>query len=110
MSNRFHLLPLRAALGCSILLGTVAVGARAQGGPNDAQIQADAQKALDNSRFKDVHATVQSGDVTLQGTVANYADKESADNKVHHIKKVKGVDNEIQVAGPSVDDLSLIHI
>jgi osmotically-inducible protein OsmY len=107
MSNRFHLLPLRAALGCSILLGTVAVGARAQGGPNDAQIQADAQKALDNSRFKDVHATVQSGDVTLQGTVANYADKESADNKVHHIKKVKGVDNEIQVAGPTVDDVAL---
>ncbi len=71
------------------------------------RFRADVQKALDNSRFKDVHATVQNGNVTLQGTVADYADKESADNKAHHIKKVKGVDNQIEVAGPPVDDATL---
>jgi osmotically-inducible protein OsmY len=109
MSHRLHLLSLRAAaLGCLILLAGIPAAVQAQGaGPNDAQIQADTQKALDNSRFKDVHATVQNGDVTLQGTVGDYADKESADNKVHHIKKVKGVDNEIQVVGPAVDDVVL---
>jgi osmotically-inducible protein OsmY len=39
--------------------------------------------------------------------VADYADKESADNKAHHVKKVKGVDNQIVVAGPAVDDVTL---
>jgi osmotically-inducible protein OsmY len=97
-----------AGLIGSILLVAVPVGGHAQStGSNDAQIQADALKVLDNQRFKDVHATVQNGNVTLQGTVADYADKESADNKVHHVKKVKGVDNEIAVGGPAVDDTVL---
>jgi osmotically-inducible protein OsmY len=107
MLLRLRLLPLTAALSCSLLLAVESVGANAEGGPNDAQIQAEAQKALDNSRFKDVHATVQNGNVTLRGTVADYADKESADNKAHHVKKVRGVDNQIEVAGPPVDDLKL---
>jgi hyperosmotically inducible periplasmic protein len=97
-----------------LVLGGVAVAgallsapARAQGAPNDAQVQADVQKALDNGRFKDVQAEVDNGNVVLQGTVADYADKESADNKVHHVKKVKGVDNQIEVAGPAVEDVAL---
>jgi hyperosmotically inducible periplasmic protein len=107
MSNRFDLLPLKAVLSGLVLFAAVPGAIRAQGGPNDAQIQADVQKVLDNSRFKDVHATVENGDVVLRGTVGNYADKESADNKAHHVKKVKGVDNLIEVAGPSVDDVAL---
>jgi hyperosmotically inducible periplasmic protein len=74
---------------------------------NDAQIQAEVQKALDNKRFKDVHATVQNGNVLLQGTVDLYAEKDDADKRVHHSKKVRGVDNEIQVAGPVVEDTTL---
>jgi osmotically-inducible protein OsmY len=107
MTRRLSLLPLTAALFGGLIL-TAGVPAWAQGaGPNDGQIQADVLKALDNGRFKDVHATVENGSVTLRGTVANYADKESADNKVHHVKKVHGVDNEIQVAGPVVEDATL---
>jgi osmotically-inducible protein OsmY len=45
--------------------------------------------------------------VTLTGTVDIYADKEEADNKVHHRKNVKGVQNLIEVAGPTVDDVTL---
>jgi hyperosmotically inducible periplasmic protein len=79
----------------------------AQGGPNDAQIQADVAKALDNKRFSDVKASVQNGVVTLTGTVDIYSAKMDADNRVHHRKNVKGVENEIQVAGPTVDDVTL---
>jgi hyperosmotically inducible protein len=76
-------------------------------GPNDAQIQADVTKALDNKKFKNVKSQVQNGVVTLTGTVDLYADKEEADKKVHHRKDVKGVQNLIEVAGPTVDDVTL---
>jgi hyperosmotically inducible periplasmic protein len=76
-------------------------------GPNDAQITADVTKTLDNKRFKDVKISVQSGVVVLTGTVEIYVDKEDADNRAHHRKNVKGVDNQIQVAGPVVEDVTL---
>jgi hyperosmotically inducible periplasmic protein len=76
-------------------------------GQNDAQIQADVTKALDNKRFKDVKTQVQNGVVTLTGTVDVYADKEDADNRAHHRKNVKGVQNLIEVGGPVVDDVTL---
>jgi hyperosmotically inducible periplasmic protein len=73
----------------------------------DAEIQADVAKALDNKKFKDVKVTSQNGVVTLTGTVALYADKQDADRKVHHRKNVKGVQNLIEVAGPVVEDVTL---
>ncbi len=76
-------------------------------GPNDAQIQADVAKALDNKKFKNVKAQVQNGVVTLTGTVDVYADKEDADKRTHHRKNVKGVQNLIEVDGPTVDDVTL---
>jgi hyperosmotically inducible protein len=79
----------------------------AQSGPNDAQIQADVMKSLDNKRFKDVKASVQNGVVTLTGTVDIYSAKMDADNRAHHRKNVKGVENQIEVAGPVVDDVTL---
>jgi len=76
-------------------------------GQNDAQTQVDVAKALDNKRFKDVKAQVQNGVVTLTGTVDVYADKQEADNRAHHRKNVKGVQNLIEVGGPVVDDVTL---
>lgn len=70
----------------------------------DAQIQADVTKALSNKKFQGVKSTVQNGEVVLSGTVALYADKQDADNKAHHRKNVKAVQNMIQVAGPAVED------
>ena len=81
--------------------------AKAKDEQSDAQIQADVQKALDNKKFKNVSAFVQGGNVTLAGSVDVYADKEDADKRVHHRKGVKGVDNEIQVAGPAIEDSTL---
>ena len=89
----------------SLLLGGVARSVAQDS--NDQQIQADVTKALDNKRFKDVKSQVQNGVVTLTGTVDVYADKEDADNRAHHRKNVKGVQNLITVAGPDVEDVTL---
>lgn len=75
--------------------------------PQDAAIQSDIAKALDNKRFKDIKTAVQNGVVTLRGTVNLYADKEDADKKVHHRKNVKAVQNLIEVEGPTVEDVTL---
>src|SRR5260370_27916232 len=83
------------------------VRAMAQGGPSDAQIQADVTKALENKRFKDVKASVKNGVVTLTGTVDVYSAKLDADDRAHHRKNVKGVENQIEVAGPTIDDTTL---
>ncbi len=73
----------------------------------DQQIQSEVTKALGGKRFSDVKATVANGVVTLTGTVPVYADKEDAENKAHHRKNVKGVQNNITVGGPTVEDQTL---
>jgi osmotically-inducible protein OsmY len=94
------------------LAGVLALGGTARSmaqsaDPADAAIQADVAKALDNKKFSDVKATVQNGVVTLTGTVPVYSVKEDADKKAHHRKNVKGVQNMITVAGPTVEDAAL---
>jgi osmotically-inducible protein OsmY len=98
-------------LSGSLLFGAVPGGvgsaqAQAAGG-NDARIAAEIQKQLENKRFLHVTSAVHDGNVTLGGTVEVYADKEDADRRVHHVKQVKGVDNEIEISGPTVDDSTL---
>ena len=88
-----------------VLLGIGPV-ARADDG-NDSQIQTDVHKALDNKRFSNVTAAVHDGTVTLSGTVDVYAEKEDADRRIHHVRKVKGVENEIEVATTPVEDVVL---
>ena len=66
-------------------------------GPNDAQIEADVTKALDSKRFKEVKSSVQNGVVKLTGSVDLYSAKLDADDRAHHRKNVKGVENEIEV-------------
>jgi osmotically-inducible protein OsmY len=75
--------------------------------PADAAIQADVTKALNNKKFSDVKTSVQGGIVTLTGSVELYSAKEDADKKAHHRKNVKGVQNMITVAGPTVEDTTL---
>jgi len=82
-------------------------GAGAAASGQDAEIQADVAKALDNKKFKDVKVTSQNAIVTLTGTVELYEDKLDADRKVHHRKNVKGVQNQIEVGGPTVEDATL---
>ena len=94
------------ALFAGALALSPATHALAQSG-SDAQTQADVMKALDKKQFKDVHAEANNGVVKLTGTVPVYANKEDADHRVHRLKGVVAVDNEIQVAGSEVDDATL---
>src|SRR5271154_997673 len=89
------------------VVGVAGSGMSLAQAPSDAQIQADVMKSLDNKRFKDVKVTVHNGVVTLTGTVDLYSAKQDADNRAHHRKDVKGVENQIQVAGPTVEDVTL---
>ena len=73
----------------------------------DSQIQADVTKALDKKQFKDVHVESNNGVVRLTGSVSTYAEKEDADRRTHHRANVRAVDNEIEVAGPAVEDSTL---
>lgn len=64
-------------------------------------------KALNKAKFKGVQTTVQDGVVRLTGTVDIFDAKEEIDRRVHRIKGVKGVDNEIQVGGEAVSNPEL---
>jgi osmotically-inducible protein OsmY len=106
--NRIESVRRGGLLGLVALLLVVGIArGLTQGGGNDAQIQADVMKSLDSKRFKDVKASVQNGVVILTGTVDLYSAKLDADNRAHHRKNVKGVENQIEVSGPAVDDLTL---
>jgi hyperosmotically inducible periplasmic protein len=98
----FNRAKLSAALGAAamgLILAASVPAAFAQGDSKDAKMEADIHKTLDHKRFNGVQAAVQNGVVVLTGTVENFADKEDADHRVHHVDHVKGVDNEIQVGG-----------
>jgi osmotically-inducible protein OsmY len=97
----------RLLLGAMFAAGSAGFAAAQSASPEDAQIQADVMKALNNKRFANVKAEVSSGIVTLTGTVNLYSEKEEADKKTHHRKNVKAVQNEITVAGPTVEDATL---
>lgn len=88
------------------MLPLAATMALAQG--DDARISADAHKALDGDRFSSVTIAVHDGNAILTGSVPDYAAKEDADHKLHHVHGVHGVDNEIQVnGGAHVEDAAL---
>lgn len=76
---------------------------------NGQQDASSAIKAkLDKSQFKDVRASMDSnGIATLTGTVELYEYKADADKRIHKVKGVVAVRNDIQVAGPEVSDAQL---
>ncbi len=87
----------------SLLLATTALAA--QGG--DTALQSALTKALGKKQFSSVQATVQGNVAVLRGTVNVFDDKEEAGKRARRVKGVGSVDNEIQVAGPSVPDAQL---
>ncbi len=88
-----------SALSLTVLVGVLAVPAHVAMAQDTSKIEEEVHKVLDNKKLQNVQATVQGNTVALTGTVAVLADKEDADNRVHHVHGVKGVDNEIRVAG-----------
>ena len=80
------------------------------GRPPDEQIQRDALAELKwDARVapNEIGVSVKDGVVTLTGTVDVYSQKEDLDKRVHRIKNIKGVENEVEVAGPEISDAEL---
>jgi hyperosmotically inducible periplasmic protein len=87
-----------------VLLSALATGSCVSGwaqasSANDASIKADVTKALNKKQFSGVQAAVSNGVVDLTGTVKVFADKEDADKRVHRIKAVAAVRNDIEIGG-----------
>jgi len=73
--------------------------------PNPQETAATVKAKLHGSEFKNVQVIVdKEGVATLSGTVPMYEDKIDADRKVHNVKGVSAVRNDIQVGGPSLTD------
>ena len=98
-----------AAVAFLLFSGSVSISnhsaASAQSSASDNNLRAEVMnKALNKSKFKGVQVAVQNGIVKLTGTVDVFDTKEDADKRVHRVKGVKAVDNEIEVAGPEIPD------
>ena len=75
---------------------------------SDDKVASDAQGKLDKKQFKDVKVSIDNnGIATLTGTVDLYEYKADADKRIHKVKGIKAVRNDIEVAGPSVSDQEL---
>jgi osmotically-inducible protein OsmY len=74
---------------------------------DDSGAVSDVQAKLNKSQFKNVKVDVQNGIATLTGTVDLYEYKVDADKRVHKVKGVNAVRNDIEVAGPNVPDQEL---
>jgi hyperosmotically inducible protein len=74
---------------------------------DDSGATGEVQSKLNKSQFKNVKVDVQNGVATLSGTVDLYEYKVDADKRVHKVKGVTAVRNDIEVAGPAVSDSEL---
>ena len=63
----------------------------------DNNLQAELQNSL--KKYKNVWTSVANGVVDLEGTVQDVATKEDVDKKVHRVKNVAAVRNNLQIAG-----------
>jgi osmotically-inducible protein OsmY len=74
---------------------------------DESSVAAAVTAKLDKKQFQNVKVTVKDGVATLTGTVDLFEYKNDADKRVHKVKGVVAVRNEIQVAGPDVSDEQL---
>jgi hyperosmotically inducible protein len=104
---------LAATLAGSLLsLPQTSLAANSGGGANsfaadDSGTAGEVQSKLNKSQFKNIKVDVQNGVATLSGTVDLYEYKVDADKRVHKVKGVTAVRNDIEVAGPNVLDAEL---
>lgn len=104
MRTNFTLLPL-LVLWSTVLIAAPSVYQSSPSGPNlESEI---ANKALNKTKLKNVHVSLHDGVATLTGTVELFDLKEEADKRVHRVKGVQGVRNNIEVDGPQISDAAL---
>jgi hyperosmotically inducible periplasmic protein len=114
MTKRSNRTALLAATLAGALLSLPQISMAASSGVGAKVIAADdngtaseVQSKLNKSQFKNVKVDVQNGIATLSGTVDLYEYKADADKRVHKVKGVTAVRDDIEVAGPNVSDQEL---
>lgn len=96
------------ALAALSLPAMASSGDRVAGSRYDRQIAAEVnQKLQDDSKLREVRATVDDGVVALSGSVSRYAYKEKAEKKAGKVQHVAGVRNLIAVRTANVSDAEL---
>lgn len=96
---------LTAILCVAFLLLAAAPALRAQ--MSDTQLQAQAQRALQGNRFRDVHVATSNGVVTLSGTVEYFSDKVNAQKKAQKTDPKATITNDIEVRSTGISDAEL---
>ena len=96
----------RSSLSTLCLSALLAMPLAAQGTP-DAQLQSDVQHQLNKKQFRDVHAQVASGAVTLTGTVSVLSDKLDAVKRVDKTHEASAIHDQITVNTEGVPDEQL---
>lgn len=106
--------PLVAALAVGLMVipqlsqaKPLSSGSPAFAQADSSSVASEAMNKLNKKQFKDVKVTVENGIATLSGSVDLYEYKADADRRVHKVKGVTAVRNEIQVSGPTVSDQEL---
>jgi osmotically-inducible protein OsmY len=74
---------------------------------DDSSTASEVQSKLNKPQFKNVKVDVQGGIATLSGTVDLYEYKVDAEKRIHKVKGVNAVRNDIEVGGPNVSDQEL---
>jgi hyperosmotically inducible periplasmic protein len=93
--------------GGSAVLSSHSVAAAQSSGDDNSLRSEIMNKKLNKSQFKNIQVAVENGIVKLTGSVEVFSAKEDADKRVHGVKGIKAVDNEIEVAGPEISDADL---
>lgn len=99
---------ITTALLLALTVPAIAEGAAKPQSPFDLGVQQRvAAELAKKERFKNVKAFSEDAIITLSGTVELYIDKLDAEKRAAKQERVKGVRNEITVAGTSVPDVEL---
>jgi hyperosmotically inducible periplasmic protein len=98
----------RRSLLSLVIAGCMMISCALVFAQSDASLRAEIMnKALNKAQFKNIQVDVNDRAVKLTGTVDVFDAKRQADERVHRVKGVASVDNEIQVAGPMIPDAEL---
>lgn len=105
MSRKGSLIPLLVA-GLMLVSPRTAVWGQSAAADNTLRAEI-MNRALNRSQFKNIEVSVKDGVATLTGTVDVVDQKFQADQRVHRVRGVTSVNNEIEVAGPEIPDAEL---
>jgi osmotically-inducible protein OsmY len=99
---------LTFVMATGLLLVSSATVSRAQSSTADNNLKAEIiNRALNKSQYKNIQVEVLNSEAKLTGSVDVFANKLEADRRVHRVRGVTGVQNDVEVQGLDISDLEL---